>query len=477
MKRIFVLLLFITIGCISQGPPQFEECSPEETALSVSQGTIVEFSCTASDPDTEEEQLTYTWYVNGEKVSDTSRYDFEMTAGDYTVLVEVSDGRTTISHQWDVTVVESPDLEKIQNMLERIRGLKFLESVSKIEISRDQLREYLIADLDEDLEVVLADQSLLRAFHVLEPEADLYQLYADMLTVQVASYYNIKDHTFYEVVDPYAPLVYREYITVHELIHALQDQHYHLDREYENDDEYLAYMCVIEGDAMYHQFTYLEEMTISERRDLSRYLYALDIPVINPFLENLFMLEYDLGYEFVSQVILYSEDERSIDQLYEQPPVSTEQIIHLDKYLTYELPVSVDIPSVPGWEKVSENVFGEAVIMIILAEHIDADKAAEAVAGWGGDAYGYYEQGDTYLLILNTFWDTETDAAEFSEAYYDFTVAWSEKSVKKVRDNIYETPTGFLALIQEGKQVIIIESPSLEAVTEALSLMRSLCAV
>ncbi len=475
MKRIFIFLLIITIGCISQQPPHFDKCEPEEPALSVNQGDTIEFSCKASDPDTED--LTYTWYINGEQVSDTYWYDFEMAAGDYTVLVEVSDSYTTITHQWDVTVTGSPDFAKIQTRLERIRGLEFLEPVKRIEISRDQLRENLMAELEEDLTEIHTEKSIYVALHIMDTDDDLYQIYTDMLTAHVASYYGIDEHIFYEVVDPDAPIVYREFVAAHELVHALQDQHHYLDREFTNDDEYLAHLCLVEGDAMFHQYKYLDEMTLSEKRTLFNYVSNLDIPVINAFLENVIMLRYDLGFEFVNQTTLYGEVEGLLDQLYERPPVSTEQVMHVEKYMVNEQPVSVDVPSISGWEERAENVFGEALIMTILGEHIDSEKAAQAAAGWGGDAYKYYEKEGSYLFILNTFWDTEKDAAEFFEAYYDFTVAWSGNNVKKARDNIYETPTGFLALVQKGKQVIIIESPSLEAVTAALSVMRIFCVI
>lgn len=464
MKRIFILLIVITIGCIAQEPPHFEECEPQDTVLSVNQGKTIEFSCTAFDPDTED--LVYTWYTNGEKVSETYWYDFKMGAGEYTVVLEVSDGITTISNQWDITVVSSPDFALIQNRLERIRGLTFLEPVNRITIDRDQLRQNLMEDLEEEGEDILMEKAFYEALHIMDEDTDLYQTYVDLLTSQVASYYDADDHIFYEVVDPDSPVVYREFIAAHEFIHALQDQYHYLDHEFESDDEHLAFICVVEGDAVLHQYMYLDEMTYSERQDLFAYASTLDIPVVNAFLESILMLRYDLGLEFVTSMSFLD-----IDELYEKLPLSTEQVMHPEKYRAYELPVPVTIPVISGWETAYENVLGEAVMKTILKEHIDIYTASEAAKGWGGDRYGYYKKGEEYLLILNTFWDTEMDASEFYEAYYDFTESWSEKDVKKISESIYETPTGFLALVQKGKQVIVIESGSLEAVTEALYVM------
>lgn len=462
MKRIYALLIIVTIGCIAQKPPHFGECSPEDAVLSVNQEETIAFSCTASDPDTEE--LEYTWYVNGEEVSDNQWYNFAMDAGEYTVSLEVSDGTTIISRQWDVTVLGLPNFEKVQDRLERIRGLKFLESVNIIVIDRTQLRQNLMADLEEDREDIEIEKNIYVALHVMEPETDLYQVYVDLLTTQVASYYDTEDHTFYEVVDPDEPVIYREFIAAHEFVHALQDQYHYLDHEFDNDEEQLAFLCVVEGDAVFHQYMYLDEMTSIEIRALFDYIHTFDIPVVNALLENLIMLRYELGLAFVTEM-----STSGIDNLYKKLPLSTEQVMHPEKYRTYERPILVEIPSIPGWEQLAYNVLGEAVLQTILNEHIDAQTAAEAAQGWGGDSYGYYEKGDNYLFLMNTFWDTQNDAAEFFEAYYDFTLSWSEENIKKISENMYETPTGFLALFQRGNQVFIAESPSLEAVTEALS--------
>jgi hypothetical protein len=464
MKKVLIILIVITIGCIVQQPPHFQECTPENTTLSINQGETIENSCMASDPDTK--NLAYTWYMNDEKVSDTYWYDFDKTAGYYTILLEVSDGTTTISHKWDVTVIFSLDLKKVQERVEHIRSLRFLEPVRRVEIDRDQMRENFIADLEKNRADISIEQDIYLALHVWDSKMDLYQTYIDILTIQVASYYDTEDHTFYEVVEPDAPNAYREFIASHELVHALQDQHHYLKQEFENDDQYLAFLCVVEGDAMFHQYMYLDRMTYSEKNSLFTYTSNLKIPVINTFLENLLLLKYNLGFEFITEM-----SSIGMENLYEQLPVSTEQIMHPEKYLSQELPVQVDVPSIAEWEETAQNVLGEALIMCILKEHITAQEATEAAEGWGGDAYAYYEKEDNYLILLNTFWDTERDATEFFDAYYSFTVSWSNGNITKIAENTYETPTGFLILVQKEKQVIVIESPSLDAVNTASSAM------
>ncbi|MGD2250742.1 MAG: PKD-like domain-containing protein [Candidatus Methanofastidiosia archaeon] len=460
MKRILILLVF-TIGCIAQVPPSVTECTPSDTELIAHEGDAITFSCDVSDTTN---NVSYSWYINDEKVADTNQYTFSESEGDYTVLLKISGRGTTISHQWDVMVVKSPDFKKIQERIERIRGLLYKNPVIIVQITRNQMRKNITDGLEEDKEDVTIEQKIYTALHVWDTQQDLYEVYLDVITAQVASYYDSGDHTFYEVVDPGAPLVYREFIASHELIHALQDQYSYLDTEFENDDKALAFLCVVEGDAMVHQFQYLEYMTINERSDLFEYIRTMDVQVVNPFLENLLMLRYDLGYEFVASMSVFG-----VDALYEDLPESTEQVMHIEKYRAHELPEPVEVPDISGWEQIDHNVLGEAVIMTILKEHIPLFTAAEAAAGWGGDAYGYYEQGDQFILMINTVWDTEKDSKEFYDAYYNFSLSWSNESIENISEGIYKTPTGYLALVRNKTHVIIIESSSLQAVQHALS--------
>jgi hypothetical protein len=466
MKRILAIIFFLllTAGCLNQEPPQIEECEPTESTLTIYRGEVIEFSCSASDPDTED--LAYVWYINGEKMSDTYWYDFQKDEGTYAVLLEVSDGKTTLSQSWEVEVINTPNFEKIQIRLEDIRGLLFINPVQRVEIDRNGLRKKLEESLSEDAEDIAVEKQLFVAMHVMDPSIDLYQVYVDMLTTQVASYYDTSDHIFYEVVDENAPIIYREFIAAHEFVHALQDQYGFLEGEFDNDDAYLAFLCVVEGDAMFHQYKYLDKMNFKEKQALFDYVNNLDIPEINRFLENVLMLRYSLGLEFVAYMNMLD-----IDVLYESPPASTEQVMHPEKYIMKEEPVSVTIPSPPGWNPLDENVLGEAFIQTMLREHITGKEAEKAAQGWGGDAYGYYVQGDTHLYILNTVWDTHVDATEFYEAYLQFSTSWSNNRLEKINDSLYKTPTGYLALFQEGKTVFVMESPSLEAITDLLSLL------
>ncbi|MBU7038057.1 MAG: hypothetical protein HXS52_08995 [Theionarchaea archaeon] len=464
MKRTFILLIIIS-GCIGQQQLSFQSCSPAEQAVTIVEGEELEFSCILTEP----QNASYTWLVDGEIVSQLSSFTFSEEPGAYTVALEVTNGRKTISNGWEITVEESPeslDFPAIESRVEVIRGLKFLEPVRRVIIGRMEMRENFLESMQEEKEAIEIEQKVYEALHVWNPEDSLFQVHVDVLTEQVASYYDTGDHTFYQVVDLGSPLAYREFIASHELIHALQDQHDYLDFDTENDDEYLAFLCLVEGDALFHEYEYLYKMPYQKQGAIFNYIKNLNVPVVNSFLENLLTVRYDLGINFIIEMRMIS-----IDSLYERLPSSTEQIIHPDKYMSNEQPILSDVPVMPGWELIAENTLGEAFIATVLKEYLDAEQADAAASGWGGDSYGYYEWLDEYLFIINSYWDTEEDASEFFIAYYDFTASWSNGIVKKSGSTMYEIPTGFISFVWKGNQVTVIEASSREAVEQALSVL------
>ena len=90
-------------------PPRIVTWGPQESDTEVNEGVRKMFSVTAVDDDTQ--NLTYTWYLNGKKDKNAKGLSFafepDMGMGGediYTIRVDLSDGTTTKSKEWNVTV-------------------------------------------------------------------------------------------------------------------------------------------------------------------------------------------------------------------------------------------------------------------------------------------------------------------------------------------------------------------------------------
>jgi hypothetical protein len=92
-------------------PPRIVNSMPVEDDLEISENTRKLFSVTAVDDDSQD-KLTYNWYVNGKKDKNAKGLTFSFepdydTGGNvYTIKVDVFDGTTTVTHEWNVTVLD-----------------------------------------------------------------------------------------------------------------------------------------------------------------------------------------------------------------------------------------------------------------------------------------------------------------------------------------------------------------------------------
>src|SRR5579862_8204848 len=141
-------------------------------------------------------------------------------------------------------------------MIEKSLGRKF-KSPPKLEVrTRDQVRSFLLKMVEDSIpRRELAGETA--TFHVLGliPDTlDLVKFYVPLLTEQILGFYDPKTKVLY-VVDG-APVDYRNFTVMHELVHALQDQYVNLDsieNETGDSDRQGAAQAVIEGQAVYEQ--------------------------------------------------------------------------------------------------------------------------------------------------------------------------------------------------------------------------------
>jgi hypothetical protein len=149
-------------------------------------------------------------------------------------------------------------------------------------------------------------------------------------------------------------------------------------------------------------------------------------------------------------------------------PQSSEQILHAEKYFSYEAPQKLTLPDLksvlgPGWKKLDDDVNGEWGCYLILEEFLnDTKQSKQASAGWGGDRFALYETGkpDEFFVAQLTSWDTPLDAQEFFSAYARRT-AKRYAGAKEMRpdDNRLEwqTTSGKVVLELRGSRVAIVE--------------------
>lgn len=341
------------------------------------------------------------------------------------------------------------DFRPLERKAEELRGLRFTAPVPILMVDGAAMRKVLAGQMRKEYPEGEwpAMEKTLKAFSMIPPKMNLRAVMNGLLEEQVVGLYDPDQKKLF-VTD--APVAGSELLSglggedfqisdvyiLHEMVHALTDQHFDLRslplQDKENEDRASAARCVVEGDATWVMMRYMyDAMKVPpESRgqlddvmfgmNLGRELMGTSIPA---YLQENLLVAYLAGQALVKMAY-----ERGgldgVNRLYKNPPQSMEQVLHPEKYFSgADRPLAIKlIPprafGAPGWKELGSGVWGEFNTRIILQEWgVPEEEARKASEGWGGDAYKAFEgPGGTLAFAWATVWDTDRDAAEFAAA-------------------------------------------------------------
>lgn len=322
---------------------------------------------------------------------------------------------------------EGEQRKAIEQSVEAIRGLEFKEPVDYETVSRADIKKILTEKLGEqysDADFAHYGNSL-AAFGLVEPGYALKANYIALLGEQIAAFYDQHHHKLFMFENASLHDAQNRVVLAHELTHALQDQHFGLLRlplEVKNDDDLvIATSALIEGDAMMVMTDYqarnvtMQALADSVSGALSQNMdQLLRVPL---YLRETLIFPYSHGKEFCAA--LYEKGGyEAISEAFRNPPQSSTQILHPEKYFAREEPIRVDWPdtSAAGQKPTDDNVMGEFGIRLLLENEkcVDEQTAISAAEGWRGDRYLVF--GDGKGLVWKTLWEDEAHARNFREA-------------------------------------------------------------
>jgi len=339
----------------------------------------------------------------------------------------------------------------------RIRGLPFLAEVPVKKITADEFRAQMMRDLHrlfgkgKQLERM---QHLLQRLRILPAGTGIVTLMDRFFPKTVAANYD----PFRKRISFLRGFSSRS-IMVHELVHALQDQHFNLSRKVLDGplefDRLLALGALAEGDAESVQrhfdtkgvlaLTPLPAVKVWGQQQIENYLErrkAFPVGIARPFI-----FQYFDGLIFVETIKRHAGGYKSLNRVWGDPPLTTEQVLHPERYIHRDLPVRIVPPDKPaGREILLQNTLGELGVRIVLESHLGKDWPRAAAVGWDGDRILLLANGDDDpILAWLTTWDTEPDAAEFADA------AKAMLAVRSPRSAVSEKPErGLTVRVEAG---------------------------
>jgi hypothetical protein len=334
-----------------------------------------------------------------------------------------------------VLVTKPARADDVADEISKLRGLSIDKKIEREVVDEKTLRAKLLAHLDAAMTADdLASEELgLERWGLLSAGTDLRAMLIDQLTERVAGFYDPDDKKLY-----LAGKQTDDGVLSHEIVHALEDQHFGLAKvtkvRADEGDRALARESLIEGDgtvAMLELQLQREGVPPPWGQPDAVALLASsiasgagDAPLV---VRDLLSFPYVAGMQFVAS-IRATGSWKDVDAVFKNPPESTEQILHPDHYPDDD-PVAVTAKKVPlcldGWKAAHQTVWGEAGWSVLLRQAgVDADRAAIAAAGWGGDRVVTYARDtaagprDAVGVGLTT-WDATVDAIEFESAAID----------------------------------------------------------
>ena len=378
--------------------------------------------------------------------------------------------------------------------MSKLLSLPVREPLKRSVRTKEEIRAYLVRGMHEDKDSAKlhADVRTLELLGLLPQNYPLEQKLLDLLTEQIAGVYDPKGREFFIAAstDPSEQRV----IMAHELTHALEDQSFGIERwtkaVKDNDDAGFARAAVLEGSAMVAMIDYLLRDSGASFRDLPNFDPGLmlgdvngseelrDVPLV---LKDQLLFPYLAGAAFSVKVLGASGGWPGLHGIFENPPASTQHIMHPDLYLRGVQPETVALPAmngvVPrGWKKLDENIIGEFGFNQIFKQFLGKDRADALAAAWSGDRYAIWEQspeGRT-LLVIRVRLAGEPEAGRFFAGYSELL---EKKHVSRTAEIsqpssfFLETPGGGAFIRCSGRECLLGEGATraqVDAMTRSL---------
>ena len=411
--------------------------------------------------------------------------------------IRAQDSSAAASHAASKSASNAEFLAATDEVLEQmseITGLKLITPLKKSLRSREEIRAYVIKQMNEEKNPAerYADARTAEAFGLLPRGFDLDTFMVNVLTEQVEGLYDPKAQEFY--IADWSPPGDQRMVMAHELTHALEDQHFHIEAwsraARPNEDAEIARDAVLEGSAMAAMVDYLMLGTGRSLKDLPEFDPSMllgeleSTPTLKsapPFLRDALIFPYISGLNF-SAAILRNSGWPMLSGVFEKPPVSTQQILHPGLYKSGKVPSTVSLPSLEkmlgkDWAKLDENILGEFGWKEVLKQFLDDDRAKALAAAWDSDRYATYEQKETKKLMLVTSLrlDSEVHSDRFFGQYSEaLEKKHSQRSNLMRRPNFFQfdTPDGGVFLYCFGDNCITLEGATrrlFDAFTKALN--------
>ncbi|SPF52443.1 conserved hypothetical protein [Candidatus Sulfopaludibacter sp. SbA4] len=325
----------------------------------------------------------------------------------------------------------------IAKELTQISGMPLHHAVPCDFITKDKINEFLKKRVKDAAspEEIRAEELTLKKFGLVPQDFDLAKNTVDLLTEQAAAFYDYDKKKLF--ITESTPSENQEPVLAHELSHALADQSFNLAKYIrqgrKSDDGATARLAVMEGQATWLMSEYLARKNGQSLKDSPELVAMMSnmsesgggqYPVYESaplYLRLTLVFPYTKGMLF-QNAVFQRDSQYAFAEVFRRPPVSTQQILHPDKYFANVKPTEPDLPDphLPhGYKGLVGGSLGELEHGILLEQYLGKERAAEIAPHWRGCNFEVREnkKAARAVLLYAVEWDSEDAARQYFAAY------------------------------------------------------------
>lgn len=334
-------------------------------------------------------------------------------------------------------------VDEMVSALSDITGWRIERKVPAEMLTKEKFRRYVDSKMkDSSREQLHAEEVTLKMFGFVPQDYDLAKETVDLVSEQAAAFYDYNKKRLF-ILDSTTEGNEQRVALVHELAHALADQHHPLGKFMHkgspDDDASTARQAVMEGQATWLTWAYvsrrnggeasvpaemIEELTKSSGSDNTEFPVFTKAPL---YMKESLVFPYNEGLKF-QDAIFHRLGRPAFDQVFTRAPQSTQQILHPGAYLAAKKPTEPEPPSLQSalgkkeakqYRLLAEGSLGEFDFSVLLRQYVPEQQGAEAASHWRGASYRLYEnkRDKSDVLTYRAEWDSPESAQKFEELY------------------------------------------------------------
>jgi hypothetical protein len=367
---------------------------------------------------------------------------------------------------------------RIAAQVEKLRDLRFDRAPRTRIVAAAKVRRKYARLQRKYAEDLAASEAAYKTLGIVAPNESLADV-GTGIAAQVDGYYDPKAKRLFIVRNSSSEDPAGAKITIaHELDHALEDQRFGIDEGSDDasDDRGLAESALIEGSATevetayalrYIDFNALLRVATEAEQALNA--TAGNLPKA---FEAELSFPYTRGRGFIAALRKLGSGWNLVDiALRSRPPLSTEQVLHPLKYLSYERPLPVRLrqgDALPtAWNHLTGGVIGEFETYLMLRPAIGMAAARRVAAGWGGQRLQLWRRGTAScsapcprrdVLFGAWRWDSEADARQFDRALRAYLPA--RLGAERRGPGLWSLKEGWVGLDRRSRETRIAFAPT-----------------